>query len=57
MKDLMSDNLTEILEAIKWNLHCIYNAKTEKNKEYFKKENERLVADFNEAMKSWIAIL
>lgn len=57
MKDLMNDNLTEILEAIKYNLNCIYNAKSEKAKEYFRRENERLMQDFNASMKDWIEIL
>ena len=57
MKDLMNDNLTEILKAIKYNLNCIHNATSEKAKEYFRRENERLMQDFNASMKDWIAIL
>lgn len=57
MKCLLSDSLKELWEAIEWNMACIYNAEKEKDKEYFRKENERLMGLFSEEMKNWVAVL
>lgn len=57
MKCLLSDSLKELWEAIEWNMACIYNAEKEKDKEYFRKENERLMGLFSEEMTNWVAVL
>lgn len=57
MNSMLNYELERLKDAIEWNLHCLYNADTKKAKEFFREENERLMALFAEEMKNWAAVL
>ena len=52
-----NDEMISIEETMDWVLGCLYTAKTDKEKEYFRAEYRRLSQRHMEAAEEWMAIL